>query len=150
MFKIGLTTHFHGIYPCFSWWIPPFLSVQAMCLVRYLSCWRNSWRCDGVMSWTLQPGMGLGFGKTSLFHGRKFHSESFPFFHILYIYIYICTWHISIVVYSVYVYSIYIIYYSIYIWYLYCTHRYIWKHTERTCEKWALERPSMSKIESPG
>ena len=75
------------------------------------SAWYGTWIRESI------PSMAL------------FHSESFQFFHILYIYIYICTWHISIVVYSVYVYSIYILYYSIYIYGIYIVHIDIYEST---------------------
>ena len=67
--------------------------------------------CHGLFSLV----WGTDSGKHPFFMAL-FHSESFQFFHILYIYIYICTWHISIVVYSVYVYSIYIYNIIIYIY----------------------------------
>ena len=67
--------------------------------------------CHGLFSlvWDLDS------GKHPFFMAGNFTVNHFRFF-IYCIYIYICTWHISIVVYSVYVYSIYIIYYSIYIY----------------------------------
>ena len=81
---------------------------QAMCQLRYLSCWRNSWRCDVDV---MEAWYGLDSGKHPL-HGLI--SD---------------LWIISVFSYCIYIYISYIyihIVYSIYIVYIYiCMYKYI-------------------------